>query len=97
MRAVLTVAAAVIAAARPAAADPMEPRVLTAPTAWLLPSGAAAATLGVDHRGDPAAFATAALGGLADVELDEDADVRGCTDCAMQRTPLHLARATFRI
>lgn len=99
MRAVLTVAAALGAAiaARPAAADPTEPRVLTAPTAWLLPPGATAATLGVDHRGDTAAFATAALGGLAEVELDEDADVRGCIDCAMAPTALRLARAAFRI
>lgn len=96
MRAVLTVAAAVIAA-RPVAADPMGSRVLTAPTAWLAPSGAAAATLGIDHRGDTAAFVTAGLGGLAELEIDEDSDVRGCTDCAMQRTPLHLGRAAFRI
>jgi len=100
MRAVLTLAAAAIAAgnaARPAAADPMGSRVLTAPTAWLLPSGAAAATLGIDHRGDTAAFATAALGGLAEVELDEDADVRGCTDCTMAPTALRIGRAAFRI
>jgi len=97
MRAVLTVAAAVIAAARPVAADPAGSRVLTAPTAWLPPAGAATATLGLDHRGDTAAFASAALGELAEVELDQDTDVRGCADCAMQRTPLRLGRAAFRI
>ena len=96
MRAVLTVAAAVIAA-RPVAADPTGSRVLTVPTAWLAPSGAAAATLGIDHRGDTAAFVTAGLGGLAELEIDEDSDVRGCTECAMQRTPLRLGRAAFRI
>lgn len=99
MRAVLTVAAAVIAA-RPVAADPAGSRVLTAPTAWLAPSGAATATLGIDHRGDTAAFVTASLDGLAEIELDEDSDVRGCADCAMQgapHTPLRLGRAAFRI
>jgi hypothetical protein len=96
MRAVLTLAAAVIAA-RPVAADPIGSRVLTAPTAWLAPSGAAAATLGIDHRGDTAAFVTASLDGLAEIEIDEDADVRGCTDCAMQPTALRLGRAAFRI
>jgi hypothetical protein len=96
MRAVLTVAAAVLAA-RPVAADPTESRVLTAPTAWLPPSGAATATLGIDHRGDTAVFAGASLDGLAELEIDEDSDVRGCTDCAMQRTPLRLGRAGFRI
>jgi hypothetical protein len=102
MRAVLTVAAAVIAAARPVAADPVGSRVLTAPTAWLPPPGAATATLGIDHRGDTAAFASAALDGLAEVEIDEDSDVRGCAapagqDCAMQRVALRLGRAAFRI
>ncbi len=96
MRVVLTVAAAVLAA-RPVAADPMESRVLTTPTAWLPPSGAATATLGVDHRGDTAAYVAASLDGLAELEIDEDSDVRGCTDCAMQRTPLRLGRAAFRI
>jgi hypothetical protein len=96
MRAVLTVAAALLAA-RPVAADPAGSRVLTAPTAWLAPSGAATATLGIDHRGDTAAFVTASLDGLAEIELDEDSDVRGCTDCAMQRAPLRLGRAAFRI
>jgi hypothetical protein len=96
MRAVLTLAAAVIAA-RPVAADPIGSRVLTAPTAWLAPSGAAVATLGIDHRGDTAAFVTASLDGLAEIEIDEDGDVRGCTDCAMQPTALRLGRAAFRI
>jgi hypothetical protein len=91
MRAVLTVAAVMIAA-RPVAADPMESRVLTAP-----PAGAATATLGIDHRGDTAAYVAASLDGLAELEIDEDSDVRGCTDCAMQRTPLRLGRAAFRI
>ncbi len=96
MRAVLTVAAVVIAA-RPVAADPIGSRVLTAPTAWLLPSDSATATLGIDHRGDTAAFVGASLDGLAELEIDQDSDVRGCTDCTMQHTSLHLGRAAFRI
>lgn len=97
MRAVLTVACAVIAAARPAAADPGEARVLTAPTAWLRPADTAGATLGIDHRGDTTAIASLALGGLAEVELGEDTDVRGCTDCTMPPVPLRLLRAAFRV
>jgi hypothetical protein len=94
---VLTVIAAVAAAARPVAAEPAESRVLTAPTAWLPPAGAATATLGIDHRGDTAAFASASLDGIAELEIDEDSDVRGCTDCALRPIPLRLGRATFRI
>jgi hypothetical protein len=99
MRAVLTVACAVIAAARPAAADPGDARVLTAPTAWLRPADTAAATLGIDHHGDTTAIANLSLGGLAEVELGEDTDVRGCTDCAMGQgpVPLRLLRAAFRL
>jgi hypothetical protein len=89
--------AAVIVAAQPAAADPDGARVLTAPTAWLLPADTAAATLGIDHHGDTTAIASVALGGLAEVELDEDSDVRGCTDCATRPVPLRLLRAAFRI
>jgi hypothetical protein len=97
MRAVLTVAVAMIAAARPAAADPAGARVLTVPTAWLLPAGAASATLGIDHRGDSLAAASYGLGGLAEAEIDEDTDIRGCTDCTMRPLPLRLGRATFRL
>jgi len=97
MRAVLTVVAAVIAAARPAAADPDGGRVLTAPTAWLPAAGAATATLGIDHRGDGTAIASYGLGGLAEVELDHDTDVRGCTDCTARPVALRLGRAAFRI
>lgn len=97
MRAVLTVAWAVIAVARPAAADPDEARVLTAPTAWLRPADTAGATLGIDHRGDTTAIASLALGGLAEVELGQDTDIRGCVDCTIRPVPLRLGRAAFRI
>ncbi|HMG54483.1 MAG TPA: hypothetical protein VK601_13395 [Kofleriaceae bacterium] len=97
MRAVLTLAAAVIAAARPAAADPAGARVLTVPTAWLPASGAASATLGLDHRRDGSAIAGYGIGGLAELELGADTDVRGCTDCTMRPAPVWLGRAAFRI
>lgn len=97
MRAVLTVIAAALAAARPAAADPVGSRVLTVPTAWLPAAGAASATLGVDHRGDGMAIASYGLGGLAEVELGADTDVRGCTDCTARPLPLRLGRAAFRL
>ena len=97
MRAVLTLACAVIAAAPPAAADPDEARVLTAPTAWLRPADTAAATLGIDHRGDTTAIASASLGGLAEVELGSETDIRACTDCTTRPNPVSLGRAAFRI
>jgi hypothetical protein len=82
--------------ARPAAGDPTGSRLLTAPTAWLPPAGAATATLGIDHRGDTLAAVSASLGGLAEVELDEDTDVRACNGCG-EPVPLRLGRAAFRI
>lgn len=97
MRAVLVVIAAVIAA-RPAAADPEGARLVTAPAGWLPPAGTAAATLGADHRGDGTAIGSLGLGGLAEVELGADTDVRGCTDCTLRRpVPLRLGRAGFRL
>ncbi|HEY0481969.1 MAG TPA: hypothetical protein VGD37_30835 [Kofleriaceae bacterium] len=96
MRALVT-AWAVIAVARPAWADPDGARVLTTPTAWLPRAGAATATLGIDHRGDATAIASYGLGGLSEVELDADTDVRGCTDCAARPVPVRLGRAAFRI
>jgi hypothetical protein len=96
MRAVLTVAVAVCAAARPAAADPDGARVFTAPTAWLPPAGAASATLGIDHRGDTTAIASFGLG-IAEAEIDEDTDIRGCMDCTARPVALRLGRASFRL
>jgi hypothetical protein len=86
-----------IAVARPAAADPLGARVLTAPTAWLPDAGTAVATLGIDHRGDSSAIAGYGLGGLAEIELGSDTDVRACTDCTVRPTPVVLGRAAFRL
>jgi len=97
MRAVVAAAALVIAVARPAAADPSGSRVLTAPTAWLPRAGELAAMLGIDHRGDGAAVAGYGLGGLAEVELGSETDIRACTDCTGRPTPIALGRAAFRI
>jgi hypothetical protein len=98
MRAVLTVAVAVIAAARPAAADPDGARVLTVPTAWLPQAGQGTATLGIDHRGDTLVAASVGLG-LAEAEIDQDSDIRGCSGsgCAMRPVPIRLGRASFRL
>jgi len=95
-RAMLAVVA-VLAAARPAAADPSGARVLTAPTAWLPTAGAVAAMVGVDHRGDSSAIVGYGLGGLAEVELGADTDVRLAVDDAVRPTPLWLGRAAFRL
>jgi len=96
MRAVITVAAALLAMARPAAADPVGARVLTAPTAWLPAAGAAVAMLGVDQRGDGAAVIGYGLGGIAEVELGADTDVRGCA-CDTRPSAIWLGRAAFRV
>src|SRR5262245_12531526 len=98
MAAMTAMAAALgIAPARPAVADPTGSRVLTAPTAWLLEAGAASATLGLDHRGDGSVRLAYGLGGIAELELGGDSDVRGCTDCTVRPVPLVLGRAAFRI
>jgi hypothetical protein len=93
----------VVVAARAAAADPVEvpepviPRVLTAPTAWLPPAEAWVATLGVDHRGDGSVIVGYGLGGLAEIELGADSDIRACSACTVRPAPVWLARAAFRI
>lgn len=92
----LTVAA-VIAAPPAAAADPVGSRVLTAPTAWLAPAELRWAMLGIDHRRDGAVIAGYGLGGLAELELGADTDLRACTDCTARPVPLWLGRAAFRI
>jgi hypothetical protein len=97
MRIGLAAVIAVIAAVRPAAADPLGARVVTAPTAWLPDAGTAVATLGIDHRGDSSAIAGYGLGGLAEVELGSDTDVRACADCTARPQPVVLGRAAFRI
>jgi hypothetical protein len=94
---------ALLAAAAPAAADPIEPRVLTAPTAWLPCAGDTELMLGIDHRGDPAAIAVVGLGELAALELGSDSDVRAIAapravgETAGPPSPIALGRAAFRI
>ena len=97
MRAAVAALVAMIAVARPAAAEPAGSRVLTLPTAWLPRAGEAAAMLGVDHRGDGTAVVSAGLGGLAEVELGSESDIRACTDCMTRPTPVWLGRAAFRL
>jgi hypothetical protein len=97
MRAVLPVVAAVLAVARPGWADPSGARVLSAPTAWLPPAGAAVAMVGLDHRGDGAAIAGYGLGGIAELELGADTDIRACRDCTARPVALLLGRAAFRL
>ncbi|HSR97335.1 MAG TPA: hypothetical protein VLM79_09815 [Kofleriaceae bacterium] len=83
--------------ARPCAADPLGARVLTAPTAWIPPAGAAAVMLGVDHRGDGAAIASYGLGQLAEIELGSDTDLAASAEGSARPTPLVVGRAAFRI
>jgi hypothetical protein len=97
MRAAVAALVAMIAVARPAAAEPAGSRVLTAPTAWLPRAGDFAAMLGIDHRGDGAAVIGVGLGGLAELELGSESDIRACTDCTARPSPVWLGRATFRL
>jgi len=97
MRHAFTLLVAIACSARIAAADPTVNRVLTAPTAWLPPAGAAIGTAGMDHRFDADIIVGYGFGGLASVELGTDTDVRGCTDCALRPEPLFLTRAAFRM
>lgn len=97
MRAMIAATVAVLAVARPAAAEPAGARVLTVPTAWLPRTGEIATMLGIDHRGDGAAVAGLGLGGLAEVELGSETDIRACTDCTARPVPVPLGRAAFRI
>jgi hypothetical protein len=97
MRAVITVVVAVLATARPVRADPSGARVLSAPTAWLPGAGRAVAMIGLDHRGDGAAVAGYGLGGIAELEVGADSDIRACRDCAVRPAALLLGRAAFRL
>ncbi len=91
MRATVLTIGVALAMPRLAAADPLIERVLTAPTAWLPASGAVVGTAGIDHRGDGTLIVGYGLGGLSEVELGADTDVR------LHGTPLILGRAGFRL
>ena len=93
-----------LGASRTAAADPALPRVMTAPTAWLLPDGAAYGTAGMDHRGDGSVDVGVGLGGVAELDVGADTDARECDapPCAvmgLNHLPqtVWLARAGFRL
>src|SRR4051812_14526926 len=93
-----------LGASRTASADPTLPRVMTAPTAWLLPDGAAYATGGLDHRGDGSVEVGYGLGNLAELDVGADTDARECDTppCAvngLEHLPqtVWLARAGFRV
>ena len=76
MRVLLTLLV-VAAAGRGATADPLLGRVLTAPTAWLPPAGAAVGSASLDHRGAGSVALTYGFGELAALEVATDTDVRG--------------------
>jgi hypothetical protein len=78
--------------------------VFAAPTAWLPPEGAATGVGALDLRAvadgrvESTLMIGYGLGGLAQLELGTDADVRGCDRCGDDRPrPLALGRAAFRI
>ena len=93
-----------LGASRTASADPTLPRVMTAPTAWLLPDGATYGTAGMDHRGDGSVDIGYGLGSVAELDVGADSDARECDapPCAVMglnhlpQTVL-LARAGFRL
>ena len=101
MRTALILALAIlVGSARGAGADPVMGRVITAPTAWLPPSGAIVGTIGSDHRGAGTLDVGIGLGGIASIDLGLDTDLRGCTQCDPiegDASPLWMGRAAFRM
>jgi hypothetical protein len=93
--------AALLAGRAASADDPVEARLLTAPTAWLPPAGAVTASVAfepsVDARDDGAVIVGYGLGGLAAVELAADTEVRTCTRCDEPANARWFARASFRL
>ena len=83
----------IVAVARTAAADPVLPRVVTAPTAWLTPAGSLVGSAALDHRGAGSLILSYGLGGLAAIEIGVASDLRECSPCA----PVLLPHAAFRI
>ncbi|GEM_PF-1924107 len=103
-RALATCAAILLGSAHGAAADPVLGRVLTAPTAWLPPSGAIVGTIGgtvgVDTRPTGMVDVGIGLGGIASVDVGLDTDPRGCTSCDPiegNAASLWMGRAGFRL
>lgn len=98
---VVTAALGTIAVAavptRAHAEPPRLARVLTAPTAWLIPAGTVVGSASLDHRGDGALSVLLGLGDLATVELGGDTDVRTCDACGDAATPRWIGRAAFRV
>src|SRR5262245_18794967 len=94
---VLLAAVAPMLSVRPAVADPVIGRVLTAPTAWLPPAGSVVGTAGSDHRGDGGVLVGYGLGGIAMIELGADTDVRTCRTCSERPDARWLPRAAFRV
>ena len=95
------VLAVLLAMAGSAAAEPVLPRVITAPTAWLPRAGVVTATVGGARAGSGTAIIGVGLG-IASVDVGIDRDVRGCTVCdpdadAYDATSLWLGRAAFRL
>ncbi len=64
---------------------PRGPRVVHAPTAWVLPRGGVWLTAGATHRQGRTQLATVGLAGLAEVEVGE-ADAPACAPCPLEAT-----------
>lgn len=94
-------AVATVLGAPRAAADPVEPRLLTAPTAWLPPGGALTASAAfepsVESKGDGAVMVGLGLGGIAAIELGADTEIRTCTSCDDPPDARWFPRASFRL
>ena len=86
--------------AQVAAADPATDRVVAAPTAWLPTAGTVVASVGVDSHAKALAELAYGLGGIAEVEVGADSDVRQCSIASCSGSPApesYLARAQFRV
>jgi hypothetical protein len=75
------------------------PRLIHVPTAWLLPRDAGWGSAGVDHRGAGHLELTAALGGIAQVDLGVSDRIVACAPCGDEpdAAPAWLGSAGFKL
>ncbi len=78
---------------------PTSPRVVHAPTAWLLPSRQLHVGLGASHRLDPSAQLALGVGGVAEVDLELTDRLIACPGCGEERVEHNLfaASALFKL
>jgi hypothetical protein len=96
MRRLLLVA---IVGSRVAIAGPAFDHVVAAPTAWMPAENAGTGTAGLDRYGNAMIDLGYGLGGISEVDIGVDTDVRACAACSHDNPApsIYLARAGFRL